>query len=440
MEISQTIKEIEPKQEIHNFDEISLGFSEKEAIKEASRCLNCVNSPCVKGCPINNRIPEFIGMIKSQKYDDAYNVLISKSPFPEICSRVCNSEEQCMKNCTRGIKENPIRINLLERFVCDKVSRNKIEKTDNNKIKVAIIGGGPSGMTVAKILAIDGYDITIYEANNNVGGVLTYGIPNFRLPKNIVENEIENLKQLDVKIITNKKINSYKGLLSDYDYIYIAIGAWKPKLMGIEGETLDGVYDANKFLFEVNSDIDKIKNKIENKNVVIIGGGNVAMDAARCAIRLNANSVNIYYRRTEKEMPANNDELRQAKQEGVNIIELVLPKQIIGENNKVKSIKCVRTKLSDEDESGRRKPIEIEGSEFRNDVDVVIEAINSNVDTNLLDGILLNKNGNIIVNEKGKTNITKIYAGGDVVTGPATVIGAVKAGIDASTTIKEETI
>ena len=427
-------------QRITSFDEVSLGYNKEQAIQEANRCLNCVNHPCVDGCPLNNRIPEFISKIKEDKIDEAYEIISSVSPFPSICSRVCSSETQCKSKCTRGINGDAISINLLERFVCDNHSNINNNVADKNNIKIAIIGAGPSGLSCAKRLATLGYNITIFDSYIKAGGVLTYGIPEFRLPKNIVDNEIDTIKKLNVSIVTNKKIDNYKELLNDYNYLYISTGTSVSNSMNIPGEKCNGVYDANDFLLKVNSNRNDFKKEIENKKVVVIGGGNVAIDVSRSAIRLQSKSVDILYRRSLNEMPANKDELQQALDEKVNFVELTVPKEIISENGHVTSIRCIKTRLGEPDEKGRRKPIEIAGSDYIVDSDIVVEAIGNSADLSLFEGLSHNQRGYVIIDSTGMTSNSKVYAGGDVVTGPYTVVNAIKAGIIAANSIHQKCI
>lgn len=425
----------DPNQRINNFDEVSLGYNTQQAQEEAARCLNCINHPCINGCPLNNNIPEVINKIKENNIEEAYELLSSSSPFPSICSRVCFSETQCKSKCTRGINGDAISINLLERYVCDNHKSKKRINIKKNNCKVAIVGAGPSGLSCAKQLSKLGYDVTVYDSYSKAGGVLTYGIPEFRLPKKIIEIEIEELNQLGVSFITNYKIDDYNKLLNNYKYVYISVGADKSNLMNIIGENNEGVYDSTEFLFKTNSDINNFIHNIENKKVVVIGGGNVAIDVSRSAIRLHAKSVDILYRRSLIEMPANEDELKQALDENVNFNELTIPKEIISKNGTVSSIRCAKTILGEPDENGRRRPIEQENSDFYIDADIVVEAIGNSVDTSVLCGLSLNNKGNIIVDVQGKTNNPRVYAGGDVVTGPLTVVSAIKAGIIAANSI-----
>lgn len=429
------LKTLDPKIRIHNYDEVVLGFNEDEAIEEASRCLNCINHPCVDGCPIHNRIPEFIQEIKNKNYFEAYKIISSKSSFPSICSRVCNSDAQCKSKCTRGIKDDPICINGLERFVCDQNINLEINKQENKNKKVGIIGAGPSGLAAAKDLAILGYDVTVYDSFNEPGGILAYGIPKFRLPKNVLNKEIEKVINLGVKIITNSKIENILNLKDKYDALYVAIGTGASKFMGIKGEGLKGVFSASEFLEKAKFSNEKLSLYIRNKNIAVIGGGNVAMDVARSAIRMDAKSVNIIYRRSINEIPASKEELEETIQEGVNTNFLTNPIEIIGKDY-VEGIKCIKMELGKPDESGRRSPVEIQGSEFNMNMDVVVMAISTYPEEYIKSqNIELNKWNYIVVDENGKTNIDGVYAGGDIVSGPSTVVNAVKAGKLVATSI-----
>lgn len=417
---------------IHNYDEVVLGMNCEEAILEASRCLNCINHPCVDGCPINNHIPEFISKIKENKLNEAYEIITSKSTLPSICSRVCPSELQCQSKCTRGIKGEPICINGLERFVCDNHTKENSIKIKPNKHSVAIVGSGPSGLSCAKKLALLGYDVTIFESFSLPGGVLTYGIPEFRLPKKLVEEEIKRITDLGVKIQVNTKIQSFIEFQKDYDALYIAIGVTQSKFMNIKGEDLNGVYGANEFLLKANIYKNEMLPIVKDKNVVVVGGGNVAMDVARSAIRLGAKSTNIIYRRSINEMPACKEELNQTIQEGITINYLCNPIEILGKE-KVESIRCIKMKLTEIDEGGRKTPIEIKGSEFNMDGDIVIMAISSTYDEMIkFQNIKLNKYGYIETRDDMSTSIEGIFAGGDIVLGPSTVAKAARDGIKAA--------
>ena len=442
MNIDIKPKQIDPSIRIHNYDEVVLGYTQEEAIQEASRCLNCINHPCVEGCPIHNNIPGFIKNIKENNIQEAYQIISNNSPFPSICSRVCAYEKQCQKNCVRGIQSNPVNIGALERYVCDNVDEQPIKKESNNH-KIAIIGSGPSGLTCAKHLAILGYDVTVFEQEEILGGILTYGIPEFRLPKAVVNKETNKIKNLNVKFQTNKTLGkdiTINNLLKEYECIYIGIGAKQAKLMNIQGEDLNGFYNANDFLYEANLNQNTFKEKIKNKKVVVIGGGNVALDVARSSIRLEANKVDILYRRSIEESPACKDEIQQTIDENVQFNYLVNPIEILeSENNKghIGSIKCIKMKLDQPDENGRKKPIEIIGSDFIMDCDIVVEAISSKVEKEALSEIMLNKYDYPITDEFGKTSNQKVYAGGDVVDGPLSVVNAIRAGKVAAKAIDE---
>ncbi len=435
-----------------NFNEVILGYTLEEAMNEANRCLNCKSKPCVSGCPVNINIPKFIGYIKEGNIEEAYKTIISSNLLPSICGRVCPQETQCEAKCVRGIKSEPVAIGLLERFVADWYMENKKDNDsytdiEKNNYKVAIVGSGPSGLVCAGQLAKKGYDVTIFEALHAPGGVLSYGIPEFRLPKYIVDSEINNLRNSGVKIKTNVVIG--KTLTIDdlfnkgYKAIYIGIGAGLPKFMGIRGENLIGVYSSNEFLTRINL----MKAYKENydtpiivpKNVAVIGGGNVAIDASRCAKRLGAQNVYIIYRRSENEMPARIEEVRHAKEEGIKLKVLTNPIEIIGnEHGVVKGIKCVKMSLGEPDETGRRRPIAEPNSEHIIDVDTVIIAI-GNAPNKLiyedLNTIETDDKGCIIVDDNLKTTQNGVYAGGDIVTGAATVILAMSAGKKAAVSI-----
>ena len=445
----------------HNFKEVALGYNEEMAISEASRCLNCKNRPCVSACPVNIDIPSFISKIKEKKYEEAYQIIALSSSLPAICGRVCPQESQCESKCTLGIKFEAVAIGRLERYVADLHNQKEdIEqeiKIKNNH-KVAIIGSGPSGLACASDLAKFGYDVTIYEALHKAGGVLVYGIPEFRLPKMIVEKEINNLNLLGVKIETNVVIGKTLTIseLFDlgYDAIYIATGAGLPNFMNIKGESLKGVFSANEFLTRSNlmkAYVDSPITPIMKGGVVaVVGGGNVAMDACRTALRLGASKVYIIYRRSMEEMPARKEEIEHAIEEGIEFKILTNPIEIIGYNNEndkfdpkngfVSQIKCIKMELGAPDEKGRRRPIPIPNSEFCLDVDTVIMAIGTSPNPlikSTTNGLDTNSRGCIITDDDLKTSIEGIYAGGDAVTGAATVISAMGAGKKAAKSIDE---
>jgi len=451
----------EPAVRAHNFNEVATGYTMQMAVDEAGRCLNCKNRPCVQGCPVNISIPEFIAKIKESDFEGAYKVISQSSSLPAVCGRVCPQETQCEKYCTLGIKFEAVGIGRLERFVADYHNENctdKIVKPDSNGHKIAIVGSGPSGLACAGDLAKKGYDVTIFEALHTAGGVLVYGIPEFRLPKAIVAKEVEGLKALGVKVMTDVVIG--KTLTIDelfemgYEKVFIGSGAGLPMFMGIEGEGLKGVYSANEFLTRSNlmkayrndSDTPIMK----GGKVVVVGGGNVAMDAARTALRLGA-EVTIVYRRSMKELPARLEEVEHAQEEGIEFKLLHNPTKILGFNNPddprdprngfVTGMQVIKMELGEPDERGRRRPIEIPGSEFEIPCDTVIMALGTSPNPLIKDtteGLEVNKRGGIVVEEEtGKTSREGLYAGGDAVTGAATVILAMGAGKTAAKAIDE---
>ena len=451
-----------PEVRARNFDEVALGYSEKEAIDEALRCLNCKNMPCVTGCPVNIRIPEFISKIKEGDYEGAYRIIVENSSLPAVCGRVCPQETQCESKCVRGIKGEPVGIGRLERFVADWHNAHSDEAVTvaiPNGHKVAVIGAGPSGLTCAGDLAKKGYDVTVYEALHEAGGVLLYGIPEFRLPKDIVRKEIDNLKKMGVTIATNMVIG--KTLTVDelfdmgFEAIFIGSGAGLPSFMGIPGESLNGVYSANEFLTRSNLmkayRTDSVTPIMKGGRVAVVGGGNVAMDAARTALRLGAEKVYIVYRRSIEELPARREEVEHAMEEGIEFLLLNNPVEICGYNNPddktdpkngfVSGIRCIKMELGEPDERGRRRPIPIVGSEYSIDVDTVIMSIGTTPNPLIkmtTEGLDVNKRGCIIVEESsGATTREGVFAGGDAVTGAATVISAMGAGKIAAKAIDE---
>ncbi len=442
-----------PEIRCRNFEEVALGYTEETAIDEAKRCLNCKNMPCVEGCPVKIHIPDFISKVAEGDFQGAFDVIYKSSSLPAVCGRVCPQEKQCESKCVRGIKGEPVGIGRLERFVADWYMKNgKTAKTEieKNGKKVAVVGSGPSGLTCAGDLAKMGYDVTIFEALHIPGGVLVYGIPEFRLPKDIVKREIENLKALGVEIVTNAvigKTETVDELLEDgYEAVFIGSGAGLPRFMNIPGENLNGVYSANEFLTRTNLMKAYKDNSatpiIHAKRVAVVGGGNVAMDAARCAMRLGADEVYIVYRRSMDELPARREEVEHAEEEGIIFKTLNNPVEILGdENNFVKGIKCVKMELGEPDESGRRSPVVIEGSEYELEVDAVIMSIGTSPNPlirNTTEGLETDRRGCIITkNEGGLTTKTGVYAGGDAVTGAATVILAMGAGKSAAEAIDE---
>ncbi len=435
-----------------NFDEVALGYTAEQAVDEAERCLNCKNKPCVNGCPVMVHIPEFIAKVREKDFEGAYQIISQSSSLPAVCGRVCPQESQCEKYCIRGIKGEPVGIGRLERFVADYHNANckdKPVKPQSNGVKVAIIGSGPSGLTCAGDLAKMGYEVTVFEAFHLAGGVLVYGIPEFRLPKSIVQKEIDTLKELGVKVETNMvigKVLSIEELVKEYGFkaVFIGSGAGLPKFMNIPGESLVGVYSANEFLTRINLMKAYKENSttpiIHGKKVVVVGGGNVAMDAARCAKRLGGD-VHIVYRRTLNELPARKEEVEHAMEEGIIFDLLTNPVKINGNDNGwVSSITCVKMELSEPDASGRARPIEVKGSDFDIEADVVIMALGTSPNPLIkatTEGLEVNKHGGIITDENGLTSVEAVYAGGDAVTGAATVILAMGAGKTAAKAIDE---
>ena len=433
-----------PQVRAHNFDEVALGYSEEQALDEAQRCLNCRNFPCVQGCPVNIHIPEFIAKIREGDFEGAYQVIAADSALPAVCGRVCPQESQCEKYCVRGIKGEPVGIGRLERFVADYHNAHAEGASfvpEKNGHKVAVVGSGPAGLTCAGDLARKGYDVTIYEALHVAGGVLSYGIPEFRLPKAIVKREIEGLQQMGVKVLTNMVIGrvlSVQELMEQegYEAVFIGSGAGLPKFMNIPGENLKGVYSANEFLTRVN--LMKAYEPDANtpiqhaKNVTVVGGGNVAMDAARCALRLGAETVTIVYRRSLEELPARKEEVEHAMEEGIIFKLLNNPVELIGDSNRnVVIMRCIRMELGEPDASGRRRPVEIPDSEFELETDCVIMALGTSPNPLIKSttaGLATQRWGGIITDEDGLTSCEGIYAGGDAVTGAATVILAMGAG------------
>ncbi|MBP3597256.1 MAG: NADPH-dependent glutamate synthase [Clostridia bacterium] len=445
------IKEQDPNVRNKNFDEVCLGYSKEEAIKEASRCINCKNAACQKGCPVSIKIPDFIEAIKNDDIKKAYEIISEDSNLPAICGRVCPQETQCEGKCIRGIKGEAIAIGKLERFVADWARENNINldsKIEKNGIKVAVIGSGPAGLTCAGDLAKLGYDVTVFEALHKAGGVLTYGIPEFRLPKDtVVENEIEKIKKLGVKFECNVIIGktvTIDQLIEEENFkaVFIGSGAGLPKFMGIPGESLNGVFAANEFLTRTNLMKGFDKNYDTpiyiGKKVAVIGGGNVAMDAARTAVRLGAKTY-IVYRRSEAELPARVEEVHHAKEEGIEFKLLTNPKEILSdENGNVIKMKCVEMELGEPDKSGRRRPVEKVGSEFELEVDTVIMALGTSqtpVIASTTPGLEVNDRKCIIVNEDFQTSRKEIFAGGDVTSGASTVILAMEAGKKAAKNI-----
>ena len=448
------VREQAPDVRNKNFDEVCLGYNEEEAVLEASRCINCKNAQCIKGCPVSINIPAFIHEVKEKNFETAYKIIGQSSALPAVCGRVCPQESQCEGKCIRGIKGEAISIGKLERFVADWARQNQIKpekSTEKKNKKVAVIGSGPSGLTCAGDLAKMGYDVTIFEALHEPGGVLVYGIPEFRLPKStVVASEIENVKSLGVKIETNVVIG--KSMTIDqlieeegFEAVFIGSGAGLPKFMGIPGEQANGVFSANEFLTR-NNLMKAFKDEydtpiMKGKKVAVVGGGNVAMDAARTALRLGA-EVHIVYRRSEEELPARVEEVHHAKEEGIIFDLLTNPKEIlVDENGWVKGMTCVKMELGEPDASGRRRPVEIKGSEFDLELDTVIMSLGTSPNpliSSTTEGLDVNKWQCIVADENnGKTTKEGVYAGGDAVTGAATVILAMGAGKAAAKGIDE---
>ncbi len=427
-----------------NFKEVALGYTEEMAINEAQRCLNCKNKPCVSGCPVNVRIPEFVAKVAEGDFAGAYEVITSTNSLPAICGRVCPQESQCEGKCVRGIKGEPVGVGRLERFVADwhreHIGNDKVEKIPSNGKKVAIVGAGPAGLTAAGDLVNKGYDVTVYESLHKEGGVLVYGIPEFRLPKDIVAYEIDTLRKKGVKFYHNVVIGrslDVQDLFDEgYDSVFVGTGAGLPKFMNIEGENLVGVYSANEYLTRINlmkGYLDEYDTPIKkHKQVAVVGGGNVAMDAARCAKRMGAD-VHIIYRRGRDEMPARAEEIEHAEEEGIKFHLLNNPVRILGdEKNYVTKIECIKMELGEPDASGRRRPVAVEGSEFTIDVDGVIMALGTSLNTLIVDtteNLDANERGGIKIDEEtGACTREGVFAGGDAVTGAATVIRAMGAG------------
>ena len=451
----------EPDVRNKNFSEVALGYTKEMAMEEATRCLGCPKMPCKNGCPVQINIPDFIAKVAEGDFESAYQIINKTSSLPAVCGRVCPQENQCEKYCVRGVKGEPVAIGRLERFVADWHNANATqppEKPASNGHKVAIIGSGPAGLTCAGDLAKLGYEVTVFEALHKAGGVLVYGIPEFRLPKAIVQKEVDTLKQLGVEVAVNTVVGktiTIDELMGEmgFEAVFIGSGAGLPKFMNIPGENLQGVYSANEFLTRINlmkayregADT-PIKHSLK---VAVVGGGNVAMDAARCAKRLGAD-VHIVYRRSMEELPARHEEVEHAEEEGIIFDTLTNPVEILSyhnpddkrdpKNGSVRGIRCIRMELGEPDEKGRRRPIEIPGSEFDMEMDCVIMALGTNPNPlikNTTKGLEVNKHGGIIVDENALTSREGVYAGGDAVTGAATVILAIGAGKQAAAAIDE---
>ena len=451
----------EPDVRNKNFNEVALGYTKEMAMEEATRCLGCPKMPCKNGCPVQINIPAFIQKVAEGEFEEAYQIINKTSSLPAVCGRVCPQENQCEKYCVRGVKGEPVAIGRLERFVADWHNANATQppkKPESNGHKVAIIGSGPAGLTCAGDLAKMGYEVTVFEALHKAGGVLVYGIPEFRLPKAIVQKEVDTLKELGVEVATNVVVGktiTIDELMGEmgFEAVFIGSGAGLPKFMNIPGENLQGVYSANEFLTRINlmkayqdGSTTPIKHSLK---VAVVGGGNVAMDAARCAKRLGAD-VHIVYRRSMAELPARHEEVEHAEEEGIIFDTLCNPVEILGyhnpddkrdpKNGSVAGIRCIRMELGEPDEKGRRRPVEIAGSEFDMEMDCVIMALGTNPNPLIkatTKGLEVNKHGGIIVDENALTSREGVYAGGDAVTGAATVILAMGAGKQAAAAIDE---
>lgn len=441
----------DPEERIRSFDEVALGYTEEEAVAEAERCLQCQVPQCVKGCPVEIEVPEFINLLKERRFDEAIRKVKEKNSLLAICGRVCPQENQCQKYCVMGKAGDPIYIGRLERFLADWEMKRECtipDKSTTTGKKVAVIGAGPAGLTAAAELAKLGHEVVIFEALHLPGGVLIYGIPEFRLPKSIVQAEVEYIKKLGVEIRNNCLIGRTftipELLEKGFDAIFIGTGAGLPRFMGLPGENLGGIYSANEFLIRVNLMKGYCFPEYDTpvrigKKVAVIGGGNTAMDSARCALRLGAEEVKIVYRRSREEMPARAEEVENAEEEGVVFEFLTNPTRFIGnERGWIKAMEYIKMRLGEPDASGRRRPIPIEGSEFTTDVDTVIMAIGRTpnpIIQQTTEGLEVTRWGTIVADENGKTSIEGVYAGGDIVTGQATVISAMGAGKKAAKTI-----
>ncbi len=448
-----------PQERAKNFREVALGYSMEVARDEASRCLNCKNQPCVKGCPVGIHIPQFIEALRKGQLEDAYRIISLTSSLPAVCGRVCPQETQCESKCTLGVRYEPVGIGRLERFVADwhnALDAAAPEKPASNGHRVAVVGSGPSGLTCAGDLAKKGYQVTVFEALHTAGGVLVYGIPEFRLPKAIVAREVATLEALGVDIQTNviigKTLTVDELFAEGYEAVFIGSGAGLPNFMGIPGESLKGVYSANEYLTRSNlmkAYLDTSDTPImKGGRVAVVGGGNVAMDAARTALRLGAEKVYIVYRRSLDELPARREEVEHAQEEGIDFRLLCNPTEILGwqnaenprdpKNGFVRAMRCIRMELGEPDASGRRRPVEIPGSEFTLDVDTVVIAIGTSPNPlikSTTEGLEVNRRGGIVIDETGLTSRSHVYAGGDAVTGAATVISAMGAGKTAAEAI-----
>ena len=438
------VPEQDAKVRSRNFEEVCLGYTKEQAMEEATRCLNCKNKPCVSGCPVNIHIPEFIAKVAEGDFKAAYEIISDTNALPGVSGRVCPQESQCEKYCVRGIKGEPVAIGRLERFVADWYRENINEmpaKPESNGIKVAVVGSGPASLTCASDLAKQGYQVTMFEAFHTAGGVLVYGIPEFRLPKAIVANEVNKLTamgvDLETDMVVGKTYTIDEMFEAGYEAVFVGSGAGLPMFMGIEGETLAGVYSANEYLTRINlmkAYLDTYDTPIKKiKKAAIVGGGNVAMDAARCAMRMGAEHVYVVYRRSEAEMPARVEEIHHAKEEGIEFLFLNNPTKILGDDKgRVRAMECIKMELGEPDASGRRRPVEVPGSEFELEVDAVIMSLGTSPNPlirSTTPGLDTNKKGCLIADEETMATTREgVYAGGDAVTGAATVILAMGAG------------
>lgn len=441
------IPEQDPAVRAHNFDEVTVGFDLNLARDEASRCLRCAAAPCMKGCPVGVRIPEFLAKVREGKIEEAGEIIKSTNSLPSVCGRVCPQENQCEKMCVRARIDGAVSIGGVERFVGDYMlsvpAKNAAPKSIGKR--VAVVGSGPSGLTCASQLAAAGVEVTVYEAFHKTGGVLVYGIPEFRLPKSLVEKEVDKIAEQGVKFVTNAVIGktiTVPELLAEYDAVFIGSGAGLPMFMGIPGENLNGVFSANEFLTRVNLMGAYRENAItpvqKGRRVAVVGAGNVAMDAARTALRLGAESVTVVYRRGREEMPARGEEIRHAEQEGIRFELLTNPVEMLGEDGKVNALKCIRMELGEPDASGRRSPKPIEGSEFILPADTVIVSLGTSPNPLIKDSfpeLKTERKGVLVVDDDMMTSVDGVYAGGDAVTGAATVILAMGAGRKAAKAI-----
>ncbi|HHQ45516.1 MAG TPA: NADPH-dependent glutamate synthase [Candidatus Altiarchaeales archaeon] len=439
------MKEQDSKSRGKNFSEVALGYTEDEAVKEAARCIEC--GKCVAGCPVGINIPAFIHEIKEGNFEKAAEILKKDNVLPAVCGRVCPQESQCEKLCVLGFRDEPVAIGRLERFAAE-YDKYGFEKLNSTGKKVAVVGSGPAGLTCASQLALKGHEVVIFEALHKPGGVLEYGIPPFRLPRNVLEKEIDYVKKLGVDIRLNSVVGlapTCRELLDEYDAVFISTGAGLPYFMDLPGETLNGVYSANEFLIRINlmhaHEFPRYDTPVYvGMNVAVIGGGNVAMDCARCALRAGAKKVSIVYRRTKNEMPARQEEVHHAEEEGIEFMYLTNPVGYLGDGGRVKGVECVRMKLGEPDSSGRRSPAPVEGSNFKMPADTVVVAIGQGPNPLLLErfeGLELDSRGRIKVDEHQRTSISKVFAAGDIASRAATVISAMAGGKKAANAIND---